>query len=175
MSGPPAYVIQVATSQAMRSPCQKTKRGAVVWDRITGRIAGDGRNGPPYVSGLTPFFACDGSLHCRAACGKRCTHAEERALRDVLTSCQAWWGSRLDMVHVELDEHALVTSGPPSCWQCSRVMLDSGLIEGVWLYQAVEVHRQCDAHCAQGASCAAWVRWTAEEFHAVTLKNCGLL
>ena len=134
--------------------CMKSSRGAAIFDQ-SGAIRGVGRNAP--VLGT-----CDGSDECRASCPKVCEHAEAAALR-ALGRGAGRTPSRikLELVHVKLVDGDLVAGGPPSCWQCSKLILADGRIAGVWLYRA---HPDGDY----------WKRYTAEQFHEITLDNCGL-
>ena len=144
-----------ATAIARMSPCKKSKRGVLVFNR-RGPLGG-GFNGPP------PGFICDGSQECRAACPKVCNHAEARALLEALSFARRSPTEPLDIVlhgaellHIKVVDGEPVPSGPPSCWQCSRLILDCG-ISKVWL-----VH-------ADGLKI-----YTADEFHEATLRECGL-
>ncbi len=131
-----------AVLEAAQSSCQKSKRGVVIWSNPWRGFIVQAHNGPP------PGFACDGSDACRSACGKLCQHAEMRAL----------FLARLgtDLLHVKVVDGKAVPSGPPSCWQCSRAILDQG-IQRVWL-----LHED-----------GLW-SYSAEDFHVQTLQNCGL-
>lgn len=160
MLTPPLHTIAVAVEYARLSLCSKSKRGVVVFERDTGELHGRGFNGLP---GET---ACTGSSACREFCGRRCVHAEVRAIRDAvghLAYRDEWELHTCDAVHVKIDEHGdLVAGGGPSCWQCSREVLDVGL-GGFWLYE------DCCPYMD-----ARWVRYTAAEFHAATLQACGI-
>ena len=192
---PPAWAIAAAERQAQRSPCTKSKRGVVLFmpDPKAGitrppNVLGVGFNGPP------PGFDCAHDEHC----GKLCVHAEIRAMRGVTEP-------GLDMVHVKIgaDGH-VVAGGPPSCWQCSREIVDSGIVSNVWLYELV-ADSQCPHNAdvritlcmyCQGEACAShdrcacdvldrhgaspldrerWRCYTATQFHHTTLRNVGLL
>ncbi len=75
---------------------------------------------------------------------------------------------RCDLVHVKIgDDGRLVAGGLPSCWQCSRAILDCGFIDGVWLYE--------EWPTSDGGVSDVWHRYTAESFHRTTLYNCGML
>lgn len=168
---PPDYVIEAARKAAIQSPCKKSNRGVVLynpelhdhWEKgyiatVSERdrqvIAGVGWNGPP------KHFLCDGSPECKANCGKFCVHAEVRAIRaaGILDDVHD-----LVLVHVKVSVLGIVVAGgPPSCWQCSREILDVGL-RGVWLYEQGGI---------DGVD--AWRYYTAHDFHAATLTNCGI-
>ena len=151
-----AYTERDAFSEACRvaslSPCAKSHRGVVIFDRNLGQLA-TGYNQPP------PPFVCNGSDECEDACGKLCIHAEMMALAvlgndhyDEITLN----GAGLELLHVEAEESGSVPSGPPSCWQCSRHIVFAG-IKYVWLYHEDGLRR-----------------YDALEFHELTLKHHGL-
>lgn len=103
---PPDRVVELALETAALSPCQ-SKRGVVAYvpgaDGLrVGVIAGVGYNSPPAP------FTCPGRARCAGNCGKRCVHAEMRALRAAAGWGWGWvndgilQGRELDLVHVEL-------------------------------------------------------------------------
>lgn len=157
MKEPPKVAIEVALAAAKQSPCGKSKRGVSVYrvrstdgDAI---VVGLGWNGMPGGA------ACTNDETCRRLCAQRCVHAEMRAIRGAAIRHLVPLTSH-DAVHVKIGAAGeLVPSGGPSCWQCSREILDVGL-GGFWLY-----HGDC---------LEPWRRYTAAEFHASTLINCGL-
>jgi hypothetical protein len=65
----------------------------------------------------------------------------------------------LELVHVKTVEGRVVPSGEPSCWQCSKTIVDVGL-EAVWLYENRD-----------GTPTPTWNRYTADAFHDATLKH----
>jgi deoxycytidylate deaminase len=127
-ASPPAWAIMRAEGAASLSPCSQSKRGVVLYRHPPGEAAelyGTGYNGPP------AGFTCPGRERCGDSCGKRCVHAEMRAIRGIEQP-------GLDLVHVKLGPDGHVTpGGPPSCWQCSREIFDVGFVAGVWLYEAM--------------------------------------
>lgn len=141
-------MIDEAIAVAQGSPCRKSRRGVVAFDDDA-QILGRGYNGPPGV------FRCDGSDACRRDCAKRCVHAEMRALRGL----QSPHRNKLDLIHVEIDEQSrlCIATGGPSCWQCSREILETRM-RGIWLYEAIDT----------------WRWYSAEHFHRTTLENCGV-
>lgn len=163
--------VRDAVAEAARSPCAKSRRGAIVYEPGTGIIRGRGFNGPPAP------LACTGSEFCKVHCGKLCEHAEGRAVRD------AWHrdiGRRLDLVHVKTVAGALVAGGPPECWQCSRVILEVGFISRVWLYQTPEsIHATPDDRLPSRVRGLverdAWVAYSPHDFHWLTRRNARLL
>jgi hypothetical protein len=206
MQSPPDRVIAEAVEQARMSPCAKSKRGAVLFyaigsERIDrgrsapiGRTVGHGFNHPP------EGFVCDGSMSCRSDCAKICIHAEDAAIRNVHPD----YVYGIELVHVKVVDGELVPGGPPSCWQCSRVIAETEY--PVWLFEAQRWHdelmcKQCRriTIIAQGAgttgvceqcdfagrlldigkrvydvTSGVWQRYDAKAFHAETLRNCGL-
>lgn len=161
MTSPPRGAVLAALRAASRSPCVKSKRGVSIYEPETGLVISDGYNSQP-------SDVCD--TKCMANCAKLCMHAEQRAI----IAAQPWINSipYCDGVHVKIFtaggsytnlnysdydlEKLLVPSGGPSCWQCSRLVLDSKL-RGFWLF-----HEN------------GWRRYDAEEFHRLTLEACGL-
>jgi len=177
-NAPPDHVIRHAVAIGAGSPCAKSKRGAAVFDPASGAVLGLGHNGQPAPLG------CTGSVACREACGKLCVHAEVRAIRDALLTCDVDDPDvtaslpGLELVHAKVVNGLLVPGGGPSCWQCSREVLDVRLA-AVWLYeQPVVRFRPTQGFFPQEEVFPdgepRWVRYTAEEFHRVTLAACGL-
>lgn len=203
MGPPPISMINLAMLAAAKSPCDKSRRGAVLYLSMSSRIFayGAGCNGQP------PPMQCTRTDPCRQACGRICRHAEARAIRSAMV------GDRvpgvlgpLELVHVKIDPAGLLVAGEgPSCAQCSTEILDTEWIGGIWLYQTPEsieampllawpeglefrgiriggVPPPHDAALIrdsagfdQRAEPPRWVRYTALEFHRATLLSQGLL
>lgn len=163
------------------SRCAKSKRACVVFDPLTGNISGKGWNEQP------DGIPCDGSEECRRDCAKLCIHAEAMAITEALCTVSANLQRHvpldgLQLVHGKFVNGQLVEGGGPSCWQCSKQVLESGL-DGVWLY--IDFHAErlkrvaaedpsgmrvlCDTYLAP-----QWRFYTAAAFHEETLKACGL-
>lgn len=156
-------VIQAAVAAGKQSPCAKSKRGAVVFHPQTGHVFGEGFNGQP-ADGV-----CTNDAFCREACAKLCVHAEDRAIQRAtraIVSRVRWCD--LDILHVKVVDGKLVESREPSCWQCSRKVRDVGL-GGFWLY------REGESGDTPGRPPPRWQRYTAAEFHRITLVNSGLV
>lgn len=155
MTEPDQFMIDHALRLAASSTC-RSKRGVVLYDVRTGAFRGGGYNGPP--------GGCPGREVCAGTCGKRSVHAEMRALRETPVYIRTGHPpGPYDLVHVELaPDGGVVACDGPSCWQCSREILDVGFVGGVWLYERVpEEHcphlvenRRIDCAYCQGISCA---------------------
>lgn len=141
----PDEALAFAVRAALQATCQKSRRGVVLFRREDAEIVSSGFNGPP------PGFVCTGSDACRGACNKVAIHAEDRAIRFA-----GWHARGADLLHVKVVDELPDASGGPSCWQCSRTVVDAG-IAGVWL-----LHE------------GGLKRYTAQEFHRLTLRECGL-
>lgn len=168
MTAPPRDVIHAAIASAQESPCQKSKRGVAIY--CTTPLA------PTVYDDQYPLYEivscgwnampggapCDGGDRCRSLCGRRCVHAEVRAIRACLIRGSM---SGCDAVHVKVDANdRLVAGGPPSCADCSKLVLDVGL-DGFWLY---ELPPPYDPDAAKPVP-PAWRRYTAVQFHALSL------
>jgi deoxycytidylate deaminase len=153
-SQPPQEMIDKAVDAAKRSHCAKSKRGAVIYDPANARLLGRGWNGQPEP------LTCSGSEACRASCAKLCVHAEARAIHSALLSTHADHHllSETVLLHAKVVDGQLVAGGGPSCWQCSREILDQDL-RGVWLFLEPD----------------HWKLYSAIDFHRETLKSNGML
>lgn len=183
MDAPPDWIIDVARETALASPCLKSRRGVVLFSpsleerRVAngiklGRavegtiIASRGFNGPPGCEFRNTFY-CTGTAGCRLDCAKLCIHAEDRAIR----AAGALDDVRdLELVHVKVVDGQVVAGGGPSCWQCSRLVVDVGL-RGVWLYELPAGN--LTGHDLREVV-GTWRFYTADEFHRETLRMCQL-
>lgn len=139
MISPPENVVTEAIEAAMRSPCEKSKRGVVIFLADLTET-GDGVGIASGYNGMPSGYTCDGSKVCRASCAKRCLHAEDRAIRNAIAANGDRRLHEFEAVHVKVVDGQLVWGGGPSCWQCSRTVLDVGL-KAFWLYE--RVHKEC--------------------------------
>lgn len=152
--------IRTALTAAALSPC-RSKRGVALFDPRTGAHRGSGHNGPP------AYQPCPGRAICSGTCGQRSVHAEVRALRDAMLVWIPNYGGgepgALDLVHVELATNGgVVACSGPSCWQCSREILDVEFVGGVWLYESTPEEncphsfwqRRVDCQYCQGWRCS---------------------
>ncbi len=145
------WALDKAVSTAKNSNC-KSQRGVIIWDRTFGFVS-EGWNAPP-----KPFI-CDGTDKCRSNCAKTAVHAEQAALMKlpayfIKHPMQSL--HHLEMLHVKIVGDEAVISEKPSCWQCSKLILASG-IKSMWLYEK-----------------SGFVEYTPELFHKLTLENCDL-
>ena len=142
--------LEAATIAAASSPCQKSKRGVVIFHRQYG-LSVTGCNHPPLP------LVCDGTKECRKVCNKICIHAEEDALLKNGAPLVGY-----EMLHVKVVDGKPVASGPPSCWRCSPVILHAKL-KAMWLlhedglraYYPLEFHIMTLEHHG--------IRWRSEE------------
>lgn len=146
--------IDAAVHHGRDRRCMKIAAPRADFDQ-SGAVRSVGRNAPA-------LGRCDGSDECRSSCPKICEHAEAAALR-ALGRGAGRTPSRfkLELVHVKLIDGDLVAGGPPSCWQCSKAILADGRVGHVWLFRAYD-------------NGSWWKRYPVEEFHEITLDNCGL-
>jgi len=146
-TAPPEVRIEIARLNALRSPCQKSRRGAVMW---SDQLQGVGFNG------LLGGQVCTGDEACRAVCGRRCIHAEQAALLhwSQLAELRELHPAVLrQMLHVKVDDAGLVVaSGPPSCMECAKLILFGG-VQIMWL-----LHE------------AGWRAYTAFDFYRETQR-----
>jgi len=149
--------LALATKVGSESPCAKSKRGVVLFCRTYG-LLGVGNNHPP------DNFRCDGSDECRASCNRVCVHAEMDALAQFCQELQDNFLMRVDqrgpirpeMLHVKVVDGKAVSSGEPSCWQCSRHVVNFG-IKAFWLLHEDGLRR-----------------YGPDEFHEHTLHACKI-
>jgi len=148
------WALERATEAAVSAGCAKSKRGVIIWDP-TNRDLGYalGQNSPPFP------FICDGSEQCRGSCNKLAVHAEQAALLEWLgrENVNSMDLRECELLHVKVVDGEAVPSGPPSCWQCSRLISEVGFFRKVWLLHEVGLKA-----------------YTPYEFHLLTLENCGL-
>jgi deoxycytidylate deaminase len=118
---PAQHLIDFAVEVSGWSPC-RSKRGVVIFKRDD--ILSHGYNYKPRG------FDCDGSEACKLTCRDEAVHAEQMAL---LAACGQLRLEGADMLHVKSVSGSMVSSGGPSCVQCSKLALVAG-IAGVWLF-----------------------------------------
>lgn len=98
---------------------------------------------------------CDGSQWCQDVCRVRCLHAEQVAL---LKSPFSPGEKGVQMLHLKVVDGKGVPSGPPSCAECSKLIVGAGL-EGMWLLHETPNRGP------------VWQFYPAREFHEQTLDN----
>ncbi len=174
---PPLGVIHAALVAARQSPCQKSKRGAMVFHPFKGFIGLASWNSRPdgQCDGRCQFIGMDPPEP--SVCSRMCLHAEARAIRYALTDGAiadleendgpAIEIAGCELVHVKVDAHGeLVPSGGPSCWQCAKEIADVGLF-GVWLYETVSFGNE-------GVE-ERWNFYPTQQFYDLTMKECRLV
>jgi len=112
------FWIDCAVTAAMKSPCQ-SKRGVVIASN-EGRLVSEGFNQQPYP------FRCDGSDECKRNCGKTAVHAEQAAILSAKESLIGTW-----MLHVKAKDSTPCASMAPSCMECAKLILQSGI---AWMH-----------------------------------------
>ncbi len=160
---PPKEIIEAARLAAMRSPCAKSKRGAVLFAKNARPIEAPpteglhpehaaeirrqyaafpsgvievGHNSPPQP------FTCDGSPACRRDCAKICVHAEAAAL--LRRSSRDWAADEFpELVHLKVIGETAVATGKPSCVQCSTMIREIWFVMNVWLYERARPEPTC--------------------------------
>lgn len=137
----------IATQSGRTSPCAKSKRGVIIFHPEREHFI-TAHNGPP-----SPF-RCDGSVACRNFCNKVAIHAEQRAIQlaRIFDLHEGW-----EMLHVKVVDGVAVSSGPPSCAQCSGSILQSGLAAMWLLHEGMQLQR-----------------YDPVNFHELSLQKCGL-
>lgn len=153
-SGIPPVVLAVAIEQSNHSLCV-SKRGCAIWgERIHSTqplIIGRGYNKHTGIRG------CLQNSQCKVTCRSLAVHAEQVALMDALHNNVHIHNQPIFMVHVKTQNNKLVPSGPPSCVQCSKLILASPMrITGVYLF-----HEQ------------GWGFYPTIQFHALSMENEG--
>ncbi len=119
-------VLDKAIEQAKLSPCQKSKRGAVVFKDSL--VLGVGNNAPPEPLWCNPEI-------CRAICAKYTVHAEQNAVFNALNSRQNL--ADASIFHIKVNENGLtVPSNDLSCPECSRLVLRFHLKEFILFQDA---------------------------------------
>lgn len=106
--------IQYAASVAMKSPC-KSRRGVVILSSAGGLVS-DGFNHQP------PPFQCDGSDRCKLNCARTAIHAEQSAILKARQDLNGCW-----MLHVKAVNGVPCASKAPSCLECSKLIVESGI------------------------------------------------
>jgi deoxycytidylate deaminase len=181
---PHPFAIEHAVVAACASPCAKSKRGVaiVTADDPTRSywMHSVAFNGPPRG------IPCDGSAACAEHCGRRCVHAEMRALRGLSPYTIASLRSRgllVELVHVKVVDGKLVGGGGPSCFTCSREILDCGIVDRVWLFERAPRLATPGPSPSAGPFAGPfralpeqpqWRSYDAVSFHQITLRNNGI-
>lgn len=164
--------VDEAVHVAMNSPC-RSKRGVVISSK-DGRLIASGFNHQPFP------FQCDSSERCKRNCGKTAIHAEQSAILAAHESLTNSW-----MLHVKAKQGKPCASMAPSCLECSKLILVSGI---AWMHllhdpvapmlPSVEVVGEVEGFQLDGnlgileihRYSAAHFHWlTAEYFHQIEL------
>lgn len=148
----PTDWVDYAVEVAMKSPCQ-SKRGVVIADS-EGDLISEGYNHQP-----EPFI-CDGSDACKKFCGKTAVHAEQAAIIAARTDVRGGW-----MLHVKAKDGKPCASMAPSCLECSKLILESGI---AWMHLLHEPRAQM----LPGAEVVGQVKgWTVEGLAMLDIRR----
>jgi len=163
--GIPVSFIERAVDVAMCSPCT-SKRGVII--AAGGNILSTGYNHQP-----APFL-CDGSEDCKRTCGKTAVHAEQDAIIRLKFSLppNAW------MLHAKAKDGYPCASMAPSCLECSKLILVSGI---EWMHLLHEPQAQMLPGADVVGAVEGWVgsgllgelqirRYSAKQFHYLTAE-----
>jgi len=156
-----------AVTVAMESPCQ-SKRGVVISSK-GGRLISRGFNHQPFP------FQCDGSDRCKRNCGKTAIHAEQSAILSAHEPLAGAW-----MLHVKARDGKPCASMAPSCLECSKLILVSGI---AWMHllhdpaaqmlPGAEVVGQVEGFLSDGKTGLLQIRrYNAVHFHWLTAEYC---
>jgi hypothetical protein len=165
--GPDDKFVRFAEAAAACSPCAKSKRGVVAWQLDTLAYLECAYNRPPRG------YVCSHDPACKATCGQTAIHAEQALLTSLGMTIRTGAIGTVDLLHVKIGPNGrVIPGGGPSCVQCSKAILDGGLVAGMWLYEsgAVYASRVGDPVHITGS----WRRYPADAFHRATLANLGL-
>jgi dCMP deaminase len=119
--------IYAAEQIAKKSACKKSQRGSVIFK--DGEIIGEGFNKPTYYE-----MSCNPCVREKIRDDTRyelCSsiHAEEMAIIDSVKHGKKLEGSI--MLHVKIKDGKNEPCGKPSCTECSKMVLESGIKEFV--------------------------------------------
>lgn len=157
--------VDEAVRTAMESPC-RSKRGVVISSR-DGRLVSSGFNHQPFP------FRCDGSDRCKQNCGKTAIHAEQSAILRANQILTGYW-----MLHVKAKDGRPCASMAPSCLECSKLILESGIS---WMHLLHDPVAQMLPGAEIVAQVVGWLpdgnlgyldvrRYSAQHFHWLTAK-----
>ena len=142
--------VDEAVSVAMQSPCM-SKRGVVISSE-EGELISTGFNNQP------PPFICTGDDRCKKKCGKTAIHAEQSAILAARRDLRDAW-----MLHVKAKDGKPCASMAPSCLECSKLILASGI---AWMH----LLHDPEAQILPGASLEAEVEGFRSDGHLGTLQ-----
>jgi hypothetical protein len=196
------FTIDHALKVAADSPC-RSKRGVVLYDMETGAFRGAGTNGPP--GGCPGRAICAGtcgqrSVHAEmralreAAMYIRYGHPPgpydlihvELAADSGAASCDGpnCWQCSREIVDVGFVGGVWLYEATPEehCPHIDERRVDCPYCQGeaCRICDSALVRGRCDhdvldRHCGLHVTDARWRRYTAEEFHRVTLERCGMV
>ncbi len=157
--------VDEAVRVAMESPCV-SKRGVVISNE-GGHLIAEGHNRQPFP------FQCDASERCKRNCGKTAVHAEQSAILTAREPVNGAW-----MLHVKAKDRKPCASAAPSCLECSKLILVSGIAWMHLLHDPIAqmlpgafVEGEVDGFLSDGSFGALQIRrYSAVHFHYLTAE-----
>lgn len=136
------HYINIAAEIACKSPCFRSRCGTIIVKNNA--IIGTGYNAPPQDNKIDKCLKDSLPEHFKSdkTC---CIHAEQRAIMDALIHFpQEITGARLYFIRLDEQGNKLY-AGEPYCTICSKMALDSGIVEfvlwrknGLYVYDTKE-------------------------------------
>lgn len=145
--------MDMAIVAASRSRCDRAQVGAVIYSRDKRTLA-TGYNGPP--------ANMPGALH-NMSCISFCERARTGDLAPHYLNCpsiHAEINAFLFVDRVQCEGGGIAVSGP-ICWECAKVISNSGLSEVHYRARPDVEHREADKGVVLMRECGLWVvEWT---------------
>ena len=124
--------IEEAANEAKKALCLRDKCGAIIV--LNEEIIGKGFNGPANGDADSQKCTLDLTESTKPKSDRTCcVHAEWRAIIDAIRNKKNIQGSSLYFSRVD-DKGNILHSGPPYCTVCSRLALDTGIVNFVLLH-----------------------------------------
>ncbi|MCL5784735.1 MAG: hypothetical protein M1142_05295 [Patescibacteria group bacterium] len=122
------FIIDAATEEAKRSPCAKSKRGAIVFK--DGQILGRDHNHPNIPHTCVPDV-------CMSYCSVYTTHAERGACQDAIFK-----GNNLDgasILHMKVKKGLVMPVEQAQCLDCSSYLMKLRS-SGIYIIELILMH-----------------------------------
>lgn len=122
------HIIDAATEEARRSPCAKSKRGAVVFKN--GKILGLDNNHPNLPHTCIPDA-------CMNFCAFYTTHAERGACQDAIAKGNNINGASI--LHMKIKNNEIIPVDTAECFDCSSYLVRLRA-RGVYIAELILMH-----------------------------------